>query len=661
MRWLKISGIALLGLIIVTAAALWLAGGPVLAWVIEHPGSAYVGRQIHIRGPLVLHWGSPLQIIAEDVQVANAPGGSAPDMFTAKRLEIEVFASTLLSGRRHLPLIKLEGAKLLLEKEEAGGENWKFGLTAPTPKKRHEFPDLRHFTVHDSELVWLNRTTGARTDLGIGVLEYNADGPERQIQVMMAGTYAGSFQKVPYRFAGIFGSLADLRNPSRPYPVKLTGKFDEIDLIADGTIDAPLDVAGVELRLSMSGKRLDVLASALGVPMPELPDFKGTGVLAGGAGKWVMKALTIGLGRSDLEGGLDIDTTGKVPTVEANLTSSQIDLADFTGLGGAAPATSSAPSLEAAKEHQDQDHLFPDLSIEVHKLPGVNVDLSFYGTRILSKSGLPFERLALRLLLKDGAITVKPLRFHAAQGDLDINLHFTPFTAVGGPHLRADIDIRHVDLHQLLRTNSSATIRATGGIVGGFMKVDTNGTSMRQFLSRMDGDVGFFMQNGQISALLQSLAPIDIVGALGVYAKGDTPQPINCLVSRFAVKKGIATASTFLLDTEEVAVEGGGDINFADETLDLTLAPHNKRFTLFSLRTPVDIGGTMAHPAYHLHTGPLVARVGAAAGLGILFPPAALLPLIETGLGEHNSCSKAYAAQQPPRNPTPKSGSSTRP
>jgi uncharacterized protein involved in outer membrane biogenesis len=200
----------------------------------------------------------------------------------------------------------------------------------------------------------------------------------------------------------------------------------------------------------------------------------------------------------------------------------------------------------------------------------------------------------------------------------------------------------------------------TAGNVGGFIKIDTTGLSTREFLAHMNGDAGFFMENGQLSQLEQ-LAPIDVLGALGVYFRGDKPTQINCLVSRFGIKTGVATATTFLVDTDQDVITANGNLNFADETITLDLRPYNKSITAISLRTPVDVRGTFAKPAFHLETGNLIARLGAAIGLGVAFPPAALLPLIDTGLGDNNACSRAYAAQQPPGNPMPKSGSSAPP
>jgi AsmA family protein len=468
----------------------------------------------------------------------------------------------------------------------------------------------------------------------------------------------GTFQGLPLKLAGNFGALTELRNPSQPYPVKLSGALGKVDLAVDGTIKEPVDFQGLDFRLSLSGSRLDEVASALGVPMPELPKFRGTSKLAGGDGKWRLDALSLKVGASDLEGGLDIDTNETVPRLTANLASSAIDLADFKGLYGGKPAKSSAPPPEP----DQRGRVIPDTQIAVHKLPGVNIALNFDGARIKSAGGLPFERVTLGIRIENGELTIDPLNFHLALGDFALRARFNPFTADSPPKLQGHVDIKHIDLHQLLGgPTMPAIVQQTAGTAGGFITIDTSGASLREFLARMDGDVGLFVENGQMSALLEKLAPLDVLEALGVYASGDRPLPINCFITRFDVKAGIATATTLLVKTPATTIVGSGNVNFGSETLFLNVKPYNNSFAPVSLRTPVDIRGTLKQPAFHIEAGNLAARLGAAVGLGVLFPPAALLPLIDTGLGENNACSRAYEAQQAPGNAAPKSGSSAAP
>jgi uncharacterized protein involved in outer membrane biogenesis len=656
-RALKIIGGAVAGLVVLVllaGGALWFGGSSAVAWAVQHPVSAYLGRQIRIGGPLRLAWGAPTRIIAEDVHVANAPWSSDKEMFSAKRLEIEIFARSLLFGPTRLPLVSLEGAKLLLEKSKDGQKNWNFGLSSAAPKQRHQFPVLSRLDVRNAELVYSNDVTGARTELGITRLSVAEKDPQSPVRIDGTGT----FQKAPLRFEGSVGPIAALRNTNQPYPVKLEGGLDRIRLDLDGSIEKPLDFSGVNMRVSLAGAKLDELAGMLGVSFPALPDFRGTAKLTGGDAHFTLNALTVKAGNSDLEGGIDMDFSKRVPALTANLTSSYIDLADFKGVYGGTPEKSSAPE-KPAPSMKSEGRVLPDTKLAVNKLPGFNAELSFDGSRIKSSGGVPFERVSLGLRVKDGELWVDPLRFQLAQGDVDLNFHFTPFTRDTPPKMHAEIDVRHVDLHQLLgRPAMPQMLQKTAGTVGGFVKIDTTGVSTRQFLAHMDGDAGFFMENGQVSQLLEQLAPIDVLSALGVYLSGDRPVPINCLASRFAVKQGVATATTLIVDTDADTIVGKGNANFADETLFLDFDPYNKHLRLVSLRTPVEIRGTFAKPAFHIEAGKLVQRIGEALGLGVLFPPAALVPLIDTGLGHGNACAKAYAAQHAPGNPAPKSGSS---
>jgi hypothetical protein len=62
-------------------------------------------------------------------------------------------------------------------------------------------------------------------------------------------------------------------------------------------------------------------------------------------------------------------------------------------------------------------------------------------------------------------------------------------------------------------------------------------------------------------------------------------------------------------------------------------------FSIGSLSTPINIGGTLKHPSVLPAAGPLAARAVPAVGLGVIFPPLALLPTIRLGLGDKNACA----------------------
>jgi hypothetical protein len=91
-------------------------------------------------------------------------------------------------------------------------------------------------------------------------------------------------------------------------------------------------------------------------------------------------------------------------------------------------------------------------------------------------------------------------------------------------------------------------------------------------------------------------------------------------------------------------VTGSGGLDLGREQLDLRLRTDTKRPTVASLPTPIRIGGTLKDPGIQPELAEAAARAGAAVGLGLLFPPLALLPTIQLGVGENSRCEALQAA-----------------
>ncbi len=121
---------------------------------------------------------------------------------------------------------------------------------------------------------------------------------------------------------------------------------------------------------------------------------------------------------------------------------------------------------------------------------------------------------------------------------------------------------------------------------------------------------------------------------------------INCFVSRFHIREGIATSTGLLFDTDKVAIGGGGTINLRDETLHMRINPKPKHESLVSLAFPIDIKGTLANPSAAPTPG-AVAKGVAGLALGLVNPLGILLA-VASGGDQSNHCMAALEYTDPP-------------
>jgi uncharacterized protein involved in outer membrane biogenesis len=93
------------------------------------------------------------------------------------------------------------------------------------------------------------------------------------------------------------------------------------------------------------------------------------------------------------------------------------------------------------------------------------------------------------------------------------------------------------------------------------------------------------------------------------------------------------------VDTDDTVIGGTGSVSLRDETLDLTLTPLPKDFSILALRGPLRVTGSFADPKIGLEKKALARKIGASVLLALITPLAAILPLIETGPGKNAPCA----------------------
>lgn len=100
---------------------------------IEKAFSDATGRELRIAGDLQLDLLPTLTLLVEDLSLANAPWGSAPDMVKIGHFSAAIDLWSALSGPAVIEDIKLENASLLLEQGPDGEANWEFAAAAEEP------------------------------------------------------------------------------------------------------------------------------------------------------------------------------------------------------------------------------------------------------------------------------------------------------------------------------------------------------------------------------------------------------------------------------------------------------------------------------------------------------------------------------------------------
>lgn len=399
-----------------------------------------------------------------------------------------------------------------------------------------------------------------------------------------------------------------------------------------------------------------------GIPLAKTPPYRLTGQLDFQGGHIQFRNFAGHMGRSDLEGSIDVNP-GKPVLVNAELRSNQVDLADLGGLIGAEPGHVATPGQTPEKRAQvaaarASPGLLPTKPISSSELHFANVRLRYRGEHILGNS-IPLDNLVVVLDMTNGAVDLHPISFGVGPGSIKGNVALAP-VANKQMHAKADIDFDRVDVSKLM----AATHTFGGaGTVSGTGTIDTTGNSMATFMGNGNGGIRLGMVGGDLSSLLVDLSGLEfgnaLLSALGI------PQrtPVQCLVDDMPLQHGVVSLNPLILDTGEAIVHGSGTMDLKDEALNLQLRTEPKHLSIGSLPAPINVSGTFKHPSIR-PGAELAVRGGLAAALGVVFPPLAALPMIQLGVGNNHACGQVLAGmkQQPggSKLPTPGSQESAR-
>ena len=627
---------------------------------------AAIGRQVVIDGDIDLRLGLTTALSVDGVKVANAPWASEPEMLTVERFSAEVAVLPLLRGNLEIKTLRLRGARVSLERNQAGQANWEFaapggadgaaGGDQPPPQGpaggEVKIPVLQEVVVEDLRLTFRDAATGQDIDLALENVRLTGEGPDSPLQLALAGSY----NELPFRIEGELGAPSTLAGNS-PYPLNVRAEALGLSVGIDGSIAQPAAATGLNLRLTVEAEDLSGLAAIAGDGLPSGGPLLLATVIRGDPSRIELAELEFSFGPTELSGGLQVSLAGARPKLTGNLESPRIDLTALLPPDGPpdAPPDGQAPGTPPEPPEAESGRVLPDTPLPLAGLRAADIDLAIQVAELITPS-LTVQDVTIGLRLDNGVLTVDPLAATAVDSALTGRVRLDATTDIAA--LEVDLSGPALDLGALVLEFTGQDIIRGSAVLD--VSLRGEGASVAGIAGSLNGHSRLVMEEGMARTESFDLIVGGLTGVVSSLFSGQEEfTVVNCLAANLRFENGMATTLA-LIDTDLIVVTGEGTMNLADESLDLTVTPESKSPTL-SLAVPINVGGTFADPSFRPDALSTACKVGGLVGavLGTaVFPPAALLALSDLGAADNSCVSEeveggAAAAEQAPADIAP--------
>ncbi|MES2979644.1 MAG: AsmA family protein [Pseudomonadota bacterium] len=645
-------GVAALALVALIAVVLVFFPWDTLRGPLNRYVSERTGRHFEITRKLDVRLGRTTTVIADGIEFANPSWARDPYLLQAEGAEIQVRLWPLLSGRFVLPRVALRQPRLGLQLEADGRRTWALGKDGSDERR---VPEIGTLVVDQGSLTYFAPGQGAdiRADVALA--------PESTARLPLSFKASGKYKGEAFNAQGKTGGVLEFSEDTRgDFPVDFQLQSGQTRLAANGSLTNLSQLGGIDASVELQGRSLEDLYHLLGVVLPGSPAYKLQGKLKKEGLVWNVQGLKGRFGNSDLAGDLVFDRSRDVPRLAGKLQSARLDFEDLGPMIGVTPGSPtpkrSSPGEAPAqpgksgkpdKRPAQSGKVLPDTKLQFGRLKTMTADVNYTAAKVLHMKALPLDSISVGIKLDNGVLVLDPLKMGVAGGQmagrLGINSHVTPAA------IDVKLDARGLQLNQLFP--SVETSKSSLGRVSGNVELKGSGNSTAQLLATSSGTVSFLMGRGEISNILLEFMGLDGGEIIKFLIRGDRNVNLRCAAVAFDVNKGVMNSRVFLLDTVDTVVHGRGNINLDTEAIDLLLEPEPKDASIFSLRSPLKITGTLGAPDAGPVKSALAGRAGIAIALAAINPLLALAATIETGPGQDADCAqvlKQASAKAPP-------------
>lgn len=593
-------------------------------------GSSKLGRELVIDGPLDIDWRwSGTRIHAQDVRISNMPDAKDPNMLEIAQLDLTFKPLKFLFGRLELPNVVLTEPTLILERAADGKANWDFpALTSGKaaaetviPNDRHDFPIIGEIKITDGHVIVRDALNDLNIDLKLSSL--SGSGKDKDDAFILEGTGTLSDRALTIKASG--GSLLNLRDSSKDYPLTADISMDDTYVKINGTFKDPLRMKGVDADLALKGTNLANLYHMTGIPLPPTPAYIVNGHLNKTGDMWTFDIPDGKIGNSPVAAKGTYDVSGERGFLKAEIASSKMYLDDLGGFIGLKPRGNETVT--------PSNKLFPDVPINLTRLRNSDLNVHLKADSLVAK-GWPLQSLDVVFDLDEGLLKLDPIDAGIAGGTMKGSITLNGREDV--PHVATDLMLRRLSVKQFFGDTRFESLSA--GRFGGRIKLEGDGKSLAEVLADSNGRLSALMAGGQVSLMIVEAAGLDIAQFTPLLLGSDKTTNVRCAIGDFAVSKGVLNSDIFVFDTTDSNIEGSALIDLRTESIDAEVEAHPKDNSILAARTPLTIKGPLKKPNIGIAPGKLAAKGAGAALLAVLNPLAAVIPFIDPGDGEDTDC-----------------------
>ena len=623
--------------LVTVIAAIWLVLFFTKGRFLRHPFESIAGKLTHrtvsVGGDFQLYFAPwRIKFVAEKIAVSNPGWATRPNLFTADRIDSRIAPLSLLFGRRRFTWLELTNGAVDLEwTPDHRANTWTF--SDKKGGKRLEFPRIDVAVVNGTTIRYRDPRMQVTADLALADFRSQDARIGRAVGVRGKGV----IRETPFLLnAQLLSPDATANRGKNELVARMRAAGNIVDVT--GTLPSIADVENVPLRTRARGKDLSTLLEVIGVVIPRTRTYDLHAQLVKDGDVYRFTKMNGNFGDSDLAGKLTV-THGERLHLDSTLTTEKLDIIDaapFIGYNPDIVATKGAEAAAAATGVGPQ-RLLPDAALPVATMQRFDADLK-WTIRTVRSRRVPISNVDLTLALERGKLTLSPLRFAMARGDVASDLLFD--TRQRPSLVRYDIRLSPTPLGRLLAGWGVAEAGTTG-TVKGRVQLTGRGDTIHDSLASANGRMAFILPAGSLWTKNAQLAELDIGTFVQKMFEKELKEPvrINCGLIAFTVRGGVAAADPILIDTSKNVITGRGGFSFRNEALDMAVRADAKTFSLFSGQSPVGITGSFAHPGIDPISGSLLARAGAGLGLAVVATPlAGVLAFVDVGDAKAAAC-----------------------